>query len=99
MRDTTGTTPPARTPSTPTQLAAIPGSINPGSNTGQKSQSGGAGANAAIGGALMAAGAALLPPPTTPQGAMLMAMGLLAMMQAKEQKDAADSLQIQAPPA
>jgi hypothetical protein len=71
-------------------MGQIPGSINPGSNTGQQSQSGGSGTNAAVGGALMAAGAALMSnPPTVPPGAMLMAMGILAMMQSGEDSGAA----------
>lgn len=64
--------------------------INQGSNQGQQSQSGGSGANAAAGAALMAAGAMLMSqPPTVPPGAMLMAMGILAMMQSGHDGDAA----------
>lgn len=64
--------------------------INQGSKTGQQSQSGGSGANAAAGAALMAAGAMMMSqPPTVPPGAMLMAMGILAMMQSGHDSDAA----------
>ncbi len=79
-RDGTGSVTP-----TPTQST-----INQGSQQGQQSQSGGSGANAAVGAALMAAGAALMSnPPTVPPGAMLMAMGVLAMMQSGHDSDAA----------
>ena len=71
-------------------ISKIPGSINPGSNQGQQSQKGGAGSNAGAGAALMAAGAALMAmPPTMPAGAILMAMGLLAMQQSGEDNGAA----------
>lgn len=73
-----------------TRLPVMQGSINPGSQEGQKSQSGGAGTNAAVGSGLMAAGAALMSnPKTVPPGVALMAMGMLAMMQAKEDSGAA----------
>lgn len=72
------------------KMAAMPGSINPGSNTGQQSQKNGSGSNSAAGAALMAAGAALMAnPPTMPAGAALMAMGMLAMMQSGEDDGAA----------
>jgi hypothetical protein len=84
---TTTTTAPA---TTGTVVNPNQATINQGSNQGQASQSGGSGANAAAGAALMAAGAALMAnPPTAPQGAMLMAMGVLAMMQSGHDGDAA----------
>ncbi len=79
---------------TGTNAARVPvlqGSINPGAGQGQRSQSGGAGTNAAVGQGLMAAGAALMSnPKTVPPGVALMAMGILAMMQSKEDSGAAD---------
>jgi hypothetical protein len=78
------------TGSNATRIQPIQGSINPGSQEGQKSQSGGAGVNAAVGSGLMAAGAALMSnPKTVPPGVVLMGMGILAMMQAKEDSGAA----------
>jgi hypothetical protein len=89
----TTTTPTTTTPTTTTPLGTTyntNANINQGSNQGQASQSSGSGANAAAGAALMAAGAALMSnPPTVPQGAMLMAMGILAMMQSGHDGDAA----------
>ncbi len=79
---------------TGTKAAGVPvmtGSINPGAKEGKDSQKGGSGANAAIGAALMAAGAAMMAsPPTIPPGVALMAMGMLAMMQSKEDSGAAN---------
>jgi hypothetical protein len=88
---TTSTTPTTTTPTvTGTVTNPNQATINQGSNTGQASQSSGSGANAAAGAALMAAGAALMAnPPTAAQGAMLMAMGILAMMQSGHDGDAA----------
>lgn len=75
---------------TGSSIPVMKSTINPGSQQGQASQSGGAGTNAAVGQALMSAGAALMAnPPTVPAGAALMAMGLLAMMQSGEDSGAA----------
>jgi hypothetical protein len=88
--NTTTTTTTTTTPALGTVANPAQSTINQGSNTGQASQSSGSGANAAAGAALMAAGAALMAnPPTAPQGAMLMAMGILAMMQSGHDGDAA----------
>ena len=80
---------------TPTPVVApLPvstGSINPAANTGKKSQDSGSGANTAIGAALMAAGMAMMAnPPTQPQGAILMALGALALAQGSHDSGAAD---------
>lgn len=64
--------------------------INQGSNVGQASQQGGAGANNAAGAALIAAGVPLLAqPPTVPIGAMLIAMGIMALAQGSHDSGAA----------
>jgi len=87
--------PPAKAPTGAMNETNIPkagtgtSTINPGSKQGQASQSSGAGTNAAVGAALIATGTALLPPPTTPTGAALIAMGILALMQSAEDKKAA----------
>lgn len=72
-------------------VPVMTGSINPGSQTGKDSQKSGSGSNAGVGAALMAAGAAMMAsPPTVAPGVALMAMGMLAMMQSKEDSGAAD---------
>lgn len=64
--------------------------INQGSNTGKASQEGGAGANAAAGAALIAAGVPMLAqPPTAPMGAMLIALGMMALAQSGHDSGAA----------
>src|SRR5262245_57125614 len=64
--------------------------INQGSNVGQASQQGGAGANNAAGAALIAAGVPMLAqPPTAPMGAMLIALGMMALAQGGHDSGAA----------
>lgn len=77
-------------PAPPPVKTTAPVTINQGSNTGQASQNSGAGANNAAGAALIAAGTAMLPnPPTTAQGAALIAMGIIALMQGAHDSEAA----------
>lgn len=64
--------------------------INHASNVGKNSQDAGAAANNAAGAALIATGTSLLPPPTTPTGAMLIGLGILALMQGAHDSNAAD---------
>ncbi len=65
-------------------------SINPGAQTGERSQAAGAGTNAMAGIALMAAGAAMMAnPPTVPPGVVLMMMGIMAMQQSGHDSNAA----------
>ncbi len=67
-------------------------SINPSALTGKDSQKKGAGANTAAGIALIATGTAMMAnPPTVPPGAALVAMGILALMQADHDKKAANA--------
>ncbi|MGE4132030.1 MAG: hypothetical protein AB7F86_10370 [Bdellovibrionales bacterium] len=66
--------------------------INNNSHIGQNSQNNGSNANNMAGAMLIATGSALLPnPPTTAQGAMLIAMGIMALMQGAHDKDAANA--------
>lgn len=86
------TPPPPPPPPAPAPAPApTPNStINIGSNVGKNSQNAGSAANNAAGAALIATGTALLPnPPTTAQGAMLIALGIIALAQGAHDKNAA----------
>lgn len=72
------------------KIAPIRGSINPAALEGQQAQGAASGANAQVGNALMTTGARLMAhKETRPRGAVLMAMGVLAMMQSAHDSGAA----------